>query len=102
MVTKVERDRDLAAVGLLDEPVRRALYEWVVKRLEPSGRQAAADAVGVTRALATFHLEKLVAGGLLEAGYLELTFTNAGQEPHHLQIAGLNDGVTPEQLQAAL
>jgi hypothetical protein len=33
----------------------------------------------------------------LETGYQTLTFTNTGQEPHHLQLARLNDGVTVEQ-----
>lgn len=38
----------------------------------------------------------------LEAGYVDLTFVNEGSEPHHLQIARLNDGVSAEALQAAL
>ena len=64
---------DLAALGLLDEPVRRRLYDWVVTQPEPAGREAAASGVGVSRALATFHLDKLVAGGLLDASYRRLT-----------------------------
>ena len=67
------RTDDLEAVALLDEPIRRRLYDWVVRQLEPAGREQAARAVGVTRALATFHLEKLVAAGLLDAGYRRLT-----------------------------
>lgn len=66
-------DHDLTAIGLLDEPVRRRLYEWVVSRGEPVGREAAARAVGITRSLASFHLDRLVAGGLLEAGYRRLS-----------------------------
>lgn len=38
----------------------------------------------------------------VEAGFVNLTFTNAGQSPHHVQVARLNDDVTLEQLQAAL
>jgi predicted ArsR family transcriptional regulator len=64
---------DLAAIGLLDEPLRRRLYDWVVGQPEPVGREAAATAVGVTRALATFHLDKLAAAGLLESSYRRLT-----------------------------
>lgn len=63
----------MAAVGLLEEPTRRALYEWVVVQPEPVGREHAAQALRITRALATFHLEKLVDGGLLQAGYQRLT-----------------------------
>lgn len=64
---------DLAAIGLLDEPVRRRLYGWVAAQAEPVGREAAAAAVGVTRGLATFHLDKLAEAGLLEASYRRLT-----------------------------
>jgi predicted ArsR family transcriptional regulator len=64
---------DLVAVGMLDEPVRRRLYEWVVGQGRPVGREEAAKAVGVGRALATFHLDRLAHGGLLETGYRRLT-----------------------------
>ena len=36
------------------------------------------------------------------AGFASVTFTNAGGEPHHVQIARLDDGVTPEQVLQAL
>jgi len=68
-----QRQREFAALGLLDEPVRRQLYDWVVAQAGPVGREAAARAVGVSRALATFHLDKLAAAGLLDASYLRLT-----------------------------
>jgi predicted ArsR family transcriptional regulator len=71
-MTDSARD-DLAAIGLLDEPVRRKLYDWVVAQPEPVGREAAAKAVGVTRGLATFHLDKLAEAGLLESSYRRLT-----------------------------
>jgi predicted ArsR family transcriptional regulator len=64
---------DIEAIGLLDEPVRRALYEWVVVQREPVGRDAAATAVGVSRALAAFHLDRLVEGGLLDTGFRRLS-----------------------------
>jgi predicted ArsR family transcriptional regulator len=64
---------DLPAVSLLDEPIRRRLYSWVVGQVRPVGREEAARAVGITRALATFHLDKLAAAGLLEAGYQRLS-----------------------------
>jgi predicted ArsR family transcriptional regulator len=71
-MTDEQRD-DLAAIGLLDEPIRRRLYDWVVAQPEPVGREAAAQAVGVTRALATFHLDKLADAGLLDSSYRRLT-----------------------------
>jgi predicted ArsR family transcriptional regulator len=67
------RDRDLVALGQLVEPVRRDLYDWVVAQARPVGREAAANALNITRALATFHLDRLAAAGLLEGGYRRLT-----------------------------
>ena len=67
------RADDLAALRLLDEPVRRRLYDWVAAQDEPVGREQAASATGISRALATFHLDKLADAGLLEASYRRLT-----------------------------
>ena len=60
---------DLASVSSLDDPVRRRLYEVVRERTEPVGRDEAAAAAGVGRALAVYHLDKLVEAGLLTASY---------------------------------
>jgi predicted ArsR family transcriptional regulator len=68
-----QKQFDLAALGLLDEPVRRELYDWVVAQPGPVGREAAARAVGVSRALATFHLDKLADAGLLDSSYMRLS-----------------------------
>jgi hypothetical protein len=38
----------------------------------------------------------------IAAGPVTMRFTNAGREPHHAQVVRLNDGVTMDQLQAAL
>src|SRR5579863_5445053 len=62
-------DLDLASVSSLDDPVRRRLYEVVARRTEPVGRDEAADAAGIGRALAVYHLDKLVEAGLLTATY---------------------------------
>jgi predicted ArsR family transcriptional regulator len=67
-----ERD-DLGVVSLLDEPVRQRLYDWVLAQGRAVGREEAAKALGITRALATFHLEKLTDAGLLDASYQRLT-----------------------------
>ncbi|MGH2384244.1 MAG: helix-turn-helix transcriptional regulator [Candidatus Limnocylindria bacterium] len=67
------RDQDLAAIGLLDEPKRRDLYHWVVAQGRPVGREEAAKALKISRALATFHLDRLAAAGLLDGGYRRLT-----------------------------
>ncbi|HEX5014706.1 MAG TPA: hypothetical protein VFV72_11185 [Candidatus Limnocylindrales bacterium] len=67
------RPEDLAAIASLDEPARRALYEWVVASGRAVGREEAATAVGVSRALAAFHLDRLVRDGLLVPEYRRLT-----------------------------
>jgi len=64
---------DVGAVSLLAEPVRGALYEWVVGAGGAVGRDEAAAAVGITRPLAAFHLDRLVVGGLLVAEFRRLS-----------------------------
>lgn len=64
---------DVEAVSLLSEPVRRSLYDWVVAQARPVGREESARALGLTRALAAFHLDRLAEAGLLESGYRRLT-----------------------------
>src|SRR5215210_9185719 len=59
----------LATAALLNEPVRGALYAFVAGRDEPVDRDEAASAVGVGRPLAAFHLDRLVAAGLLGVEY---------------------------------
>jgi predicted ArsR family transcriptional regulator len=60
---------DLASLSSLDDPVRRRLYAVVSARSEPVGRDDAAGAAGIGRALAAYHLDKLVEAGLLTATY---------------------------------
>ncbi len=57
------------AIALLGDPHRRRLYELVVSSDGPVGRDDAAAALGITRELAAFHLDRLVAGGLLTPEY---------------------------------
>ena len=54
---------------MLGEPVRRALFEHVAGRDEPVDRDDAAAATGIGRPLSAFHLDRLVAAGLLEVEY---------------------------------
>ena len=68
----VPPDRDLAAIGLLQDPVRRALYGHVAGAGGEVSRNQAAEAVGVQQGLAAFHLDKLVEAGLLEASFRRL------------------------------
>lgn len=53
----------------LVDPSRRALYDYVRRAGHPVSRDEAADAAGMSRGLAAFHLDKLVGVGLLCARY---------------------------------
>ncbi|WP_141575074.1 metalloregulator ArsR/SmtB family transcription factor [Actinomadura sp. WMMA1423] len=64
---------DIEAIALLQDPLRRRLYEFVAAQGRDVGRGEAAEAVGVARTLAAFHLDKLVDAGLLEAASRRLT-----------------------------
>lgn len=64
---------DIDAIALLDEPVRRTLYEWVVRQGRPVGRDEASAATGVSRALTAFHLDRLAKAGLLATEFRRLS-----------------------------
>lgn len=64
---------EVTAVALLDEPPRRAVYDWVAAQHRPVSRDEVAGATGMSRGLAAFHLDRLAAGGLLETEFRRLT-----------------------------
>jgi predicted ArsR family transcriptional regulator len=66
---RTDLDQQLAGLAGLGDPIRRALYRHVAGRGEPVSRDDAANAVGISRPLAAYHLDKLVDDGLLEARY---------------------------------
>ncbi|AKN17445.1 helix-turn-helix transcriptional regulator [Mycobacterium haemophilum] len=67
------RERDAAGIGALADPVRHQLYQFVCAQPAPVSRDQAADAVGIPRHQAKFHLDRLTAQGLLESDYARLT-----------------------------
>ena len=64
---------DLGALAALGEPARRALYAYVAAQDRPVSRDEAADATGMKRATAAFHLERLAEDGLLDVGFARLS-----------------------------
>jgi predicted ArsR family transcriptional regulator len=64
---------DIDAIALLDEPVRGASYDWVIAQGRPVGRDEVAAAVGVSRSLAAFHLDRLAEAELLSVSYRRLS-----------------------------
>ncbi|MFB7239955.1 helix-turn-helix transcriptional regulator [Streptomyces sp. NPDC056269] len=69
----MEDTQDIDAIAMLQDPVRRRLYEYVVAQGREVGRNEAAEATGVARTLAAHHLDKLAGAGLLESGSRRLT-----------------------------
>jgi predicted ArsR family transcriptional regulator len=63
----------VAGVASLAEPQRRVLYRFVVERGDPVSKDEAASALGVARSVAAFHLDRLVADGLLTTEFRRLT-----------------------------
>jgi predicted ArsR family transcriptional regulator len=62
-----DQDRQaMAAIALLADELRQRLYRFVAAQPHPVTRDQAAAAVGISRKLAAFHLDKLTAVGLLE------------------------------------
>ena len=59
----------VTSIAALAEPVRRALYLYVVRQPEPVSREQAAAAVGVARHVAKFNLDKLEECKLLDVEF---------------------------------
>lgn len=72
MATDDFEDR-IAGVASLAEPQRRALYRFVARRGDAVSKDEAAAALGVARSVAAFHLDRLVADGLLTTEFRRLT-----------------------------
>ena len=59
----------VAALAVLDDPTRRAVFDLVARASAAVSRDAAADALGVSRRVAAFHLDRLAEQGLLIVEY---------------------------------
>ena len=70
---QTETEERIAAFSSLADPTRRRLYLYTVSRPEGAGRDEAAEATGISRGLAAFHLDRLIHDGLLVADYRRLT-----------------------------
>jgi predicted ArsR family transcriptional regulator len=65
----VTADPAIRAIAALDDDLRRGMYEFIRAARRPVTRDEAAAAVGISRKLAAFHLDKLVDAGALRAHY---------------------------------
>ncbi len=62
-------EASLARLAVLSEGTRWRLYVFARSAHRPVSREEAAASIGISRKLAAFHLDKLVAAGLLRARY---------------------------------
>jgi predicted ArsR family transcriptional regulator len=69
----VTNDDDVARIGSLSDPARRGLYDYIAAQGQPVGRDEAAAAVGISRSLAAYHLDRMVDDGLLETSFARRT-----------------------------
>jgi predicted ArsR family transcriptional regulator len=63
----------VAGVASLAEPQRRALYALVIDSRSAISKDDAAAALGIARSVAAFHLDRLVADGLLSTEFRRLS-----------------------------
>jgi predicted ArsR family transcriptional regulator len=71
-MTKLPWNHRLAAVASLGDENRRRLFDFVASAADAVGRDDAAQAVGLARSTASFHLDRLVKDGLLAVEFRKL------------------------------
>ena len=62
-------DRQVEGIATLGDPLRRALYRYVISRPGPVNRDQVAEGAGVARHVVKFHLDRLADEGLLAVEY---------------------------------
>jgi predicted ArsR family transcriptional regulator len=92
------------AVAALEDPSRRELYRFIRASAQPVTREQAAAAIGISRKLAAFHLDKLVDAGLVVAAYDRAARTRTlGRAPKAYRPADMQVSISiPERQPAAL
>ena len=68
-MTNNDFDAQVTGVAALGEPIRRALYRFLMGQERAVSRDQAAAGVGVPRHVAKFHLDRLEEDGLVEAEF---------------------------------
>jgi predicted ArsR family transcriptional regulator len=69
---KLPWNRRLTAVASLGDENRRMLFDYVASAADAVGRDDAAQALGLARSTASFHLDRLVKDGLLAVEFRKL------------------------------
>lgn len=81
------------ALSALADPSRRAVFDFILKADGPVSRDDVAEALGMVRSTAAFHLDRLAAENLLEVSFRRLTGrTGPGSgRPHKLYAPAVQE-----------
>jgi len=102
-VEDVQSDAALSAAAVLADEHRRRMYTFIRQADSPVTRDEAAAAVGISRKLAAFHLDKLVEAGLLRASYARPAgLRRAGRTPKAYEPSGVDLHLSIPQREHAL
>src|SRR5215831_11321854 len=66
-------EEQIRQLGALSDATRLSVYTYVASQGREVGRDETSKALGISRALAAFHLDRLVEEGLLETTFRRLT-----------------------------
>lgn len=84
-------DPAIRAIAALDDDLRWGMYEFIRTARRPVTRDEAAAAVGISRKLAAFHLDKLVEAGALRARYERAAgVRRVGRAPKVYESSGID------------
>lgn len=79
----------IAAAAVLADDQRRRMYAFIRRADGPVTRDQVAAAVGISRKLAAFHLDKLASAGLLRTGFArQAGLRRVGRAPKTYEPAG--------------
>ncbi|MGP6176631.1 helix-turn-helix transcriptional regulator [Microbacterium sp. A196] len=68
-MNSTDYQRDLEDLALLSDDVRQRLYDFIAQHGDSVTREEVAAAIGITRSLAAYHLDKLASVGLLDVTF---------------------------------
>jgi len=90
----------IRAVAALEDELRRGMYAFIRRARRPVTRDEAAAAVGISRKLAAFHLDKLVEAGVLRARCQAVGgIRKAGRTPKVYEPSGMDIRISIPQRQ---
>jgi predicted ArsR family transcriptional regulator len=91
-------NRAWQALATLSDPRRRDVYEYVAGSVGPVTRDQVSEALGMTRSLAAFHLDKLADIGLLDVSFARSpdrpAGRGAGRPSKRYQLSDLDVGIS--------